>query len=596
MDGRRQPGQQKEMSTRPKEPKSRGRPAPRTSDDAVTSTVKRDSDKMETYKSSEVDNKCNGRSSGRKNPQKKLPRVQQGKNNPAHDRDESNPLPITSSRKQSVKDTSEKRAKSKGTSSGNNDMMAQFTSNVRYPVNALHSATTTEKKLSKTPNNFETNLKTEDQTPIVKTKHKSSHIKSNENGQCQEKVTLEKKVSGKTHKEKTNISNFDNGEVTEPKRKDVSTPRRLKDVVEGKLRLKMDDISKAAQKVNKVVNTILTSEKLIQDSPFKAIEKMSTGSYYEHLKISKPNEFDIMLGICQKGYPTIILTNLDDKGPFYTLAFKDRKPEAMHKYIKEPGGNISASEIANEFRNRIKQIIDMPGMEGVSLQRKVSGSPAVTLIIKNEPQDISVDLVLALKIISNWPEQTNGGLNIDVWLGTKVKQTYKKSHFFMVPKPAMMGNKTVNADTWRISFSNIEKKIITNHGNGKTCCESGGGKKEMCCRKQCLKLLKYLLELFKNNGCQRKMSQFCSYHAKTALLHHCAQNPKDEVWKLEDLEFCFNRYVSFFQDCLSRSTLYNFFIPSHNLFSAEFVDTSNCDYLCKEIEKQKANNYPIFYD
>lgn len=34
-------------------------------------------------------------------------------------------------------------------------------------------------------------------------------------------------------------------------------------------------------------------------------------------------------------------------------------------------------------------------------------------------------------------------------------------------------------ESWRISFSHIEKKIITSHGNKKTCCESNATK---CCR------------------------------------------------------------------------------------------------------------------
>lgn len=34
-------------------------------------------------------------------------------------------------------------------------------------------------------------------------------------------------------------------------------------------------------------------------------------------------------------------------------------------------------------------------------------------------------------------------------------------------------------NTWRLSFSSIEKAMIKNHGNAKTCCESDGPK---CCR------------------------------------------------------------------------------------------------------------------
>ncbi|XP_044145623.1 cyclic GMP-AMP synthase [Bufo gargarizans] len=608
MEGRGQPAQRKEMSTRPKEPRGRGRSAPNPvqSENTLASTVKKRSEKPGKHTSSQGDDRCDGLSSCRKISQKKSPGVQKSNSNPA---DENNDM--KTSRKQSLKDTSANKEKDKGTSSGSNDKIAQLTSNVRYLPDGLHCAT--EKKPSRKLNTSksldqETN-RAEDKSPAFKMIDKPQKLNSKYKSsdeiceiERQVEVASEKKVCGKTDKaEKLKISNLKNEHVAEPKERDVnvktvnSRTRRLKDVVDEKLRLKMDHISNAAQSVNKIVDVILKSEQFRKDSLFKDIKKMSTGSYYEHVKISKPNEFDIMLMISQQPYNTIKITNLDNEGPFYTLAYKERKPQAMTEYL-DSEGNISARKIVGEFRALIKQIIGKSGMEEVSLQRKDPGSPAVTLIIKNELQDISVDLVLALKIPSRWPEQTNSGMNIDNWLGTKVKREYIKNHFYMVPKQAMVGNRIINADTWRISFSEIEKRILANHGNVKTCCESGGSKREMCCRKQCLKLLKHLLELLKNNGNQRKMDQFCSYHAKTALLHHCSLCPKDEDWKLEDLESCFNRYVEFFQDCLKKYTLCNFFIPSHNLFSAQSVDKSSCDYLFKELEKQKSNNYPIFYE
>ncbi|MEQ2198825.1 hypothetical protein XENOCAPTIV_019040 [Xenoophorus captivus] len=69
--------------------------------------------------------------------------------------------------------------------------------------------------------------------------------------------------------------------------------------------------------------------------------------------------------------------------------------------------------------------------------------------------------------------------------------------------------------SWRIYFSHIEKKIIKSHGNKKTCCESRDTK---CCRKQCLMLLKSLIEGLKQ--CFPKdLEDLCSYHGKTAFLH-----------------------------------------------------------------------------
>ncbi|CAJ0944044.1 unnamed protein product, partial [Ranitomeya imitator] len=727
MDGRRQSDQHKEMVTRPKEPRSRGGSARSSVQSGNAAKMKRDSEKPEKYPSSEVDNRGDGHSGGRKTLQKS-PTEERRKKYPT---EESNHPTIKSTRKQ--RDTPAKKEKDRETSPEGSNMIDQLTDHVKNSPKEYNGFSETTHDRAKDKSSKPLDRPQKSRYPKCKSLDEIC-----DNGQV--KVVSGKKVCDKRSKEETNdVSILDKGN-TEPKENDLKTassrtPRRMKDLVNGKLRMKMEDISKAAEKVNKVVSIILKSNEFQGDPLFKDIKKLSTGSYYERVKyytafygrtksqhaafvtvlrkkyaneslwkrekygfhtdkqcdlreirsavreksrfhttnISKPNEFDIMLEISVPSYNTILLTNLDKKGSFYTLAFKGRSPPAMEEYIEE--GNISANEIMKKFRGLIKQIIGKADgfkswdvtdlrkseglqhmhtlkvvnkeasllinhlkkthyscearpegefpllqtlgtiedtfrylcpidlhwyrnsesarsdillvsadtiryryfqisekMEDVTLQRKDPGSPAVTISIRNEPQDISVDLVIALKIINRWPEETKGGMKIDDWLGMKVKLDYKRSHFYMVPKRAMIGNRTLNADTWRISFSNIEKEILSNHGNGKTCCESGGSKKEI---KQCLKLLKFLLELFKENGKQRKMDQFCSYHAKTALLHLCAKHPKDDDWKLEDLESCFDRYVRFFQDRLKNYTLDNFFLPSHNLFSSESVDKSN---------------------
>ncbi|CAI9559455.1 unnamed protein product [Staurois parvus] len=353
------------------------------------------------------------------------------------------------------------------------------------------------------------------------------------------------------------------------------------------LKLKINDISKAAEKVNRVIEIIIKSETTKSHPLFKSIEKMSTGSYYEGVKISNPNEFDIMLNISFESYQTIDLTSIDDSGAFYMLAFRKRKPPAMASYIDDEG-NILAKHILDEFRTLVNNVLKQSAGKPASLERKSPSSPAITLTIPNKPENISVDLVLAIQI-RQWPENASNGMNIDSWLGTKEKQKYRKEPCYMVAKQKDKKGKMYDY-TWRISFSNIEKDILSHHGSAKTCCERQG---PMCCRKQCLKLMKYILEQLKLRG-NRRMNQFCSYQAKTALLHVCVQYPKDEDWKWEDLDICFSRYVESFQKCLKMYSLSNFFIPSHNLFSPNEVDKASCNYLFEELEKEKVKNYPIF--
>ncbi|KAM5165170.1 cyclic GMP-AMP synthase-like [Mantella aurantiaca] len=347
------------------------------------------------------------------------------------------------------------------------------------------------------------------------------------------------------------------------------------------LRLKMKDISNAVVKVNPIVNTII-QELSRKERLFHGMAKMSTGSYYEGVKVARPNEFDIMLKIPISDDQRIGLTEFGMSGAFYTLSCKRKPVDFMTNYVDDDG-NISGQKILTQFRKLVKEIVS--GMP-VSVKRKNPSSPALTLIIENSPTNIDVDLVVALEIRQSWPHKTKEGMNIDSWLGKKVKKKFKFYPFYMVPKKCKEGN-TIK-DTWRISFSHVEKEMLTNHGSSKTCCEEEG---EKCCRKQCLKLLKNLLELLKNNGKhQKKLDKICSYYAKTAWFHHCAECPKDEEWKLEDLNICFNRYIQYFQSCLKDAHLPNFFIPSHNLFSMD-VD---CNLLYNLIDYQIKHNYPLF--
>ncbi|XP_068135475.1 cyclic GMP-AMP synthase-like [Hyperolius riggenbachi] len=353
----------------------------------------------------------------------------------------------------------------------------------------------------------------------------------------------------------------------------------LRAVVES-LKLKMGDISCAAGKVNDIVKLII-SEVSRQDKLFQGMDKMSSGSYYEGVKISRPNEFDIMLKI--PPLQRVDLIEVGDNGIFYLLQCRRQVEGFVEPYV-DGDDNISAKIILTLFTKLVKQAVS--GRE-VTVERRNPKSPALTLLIKNSPAEIAVDLVLALEIKKSWPGNTKDGMNIDQWLGKKVKRDLKFKSFYMVPKQCDE-ERTVK-DTWRISFSHIEKEILTNHGSVKTCCESGG---EKCCRKPCLKLLKYLLEQIKNNERPgKKLEPFCSYHAKTALLQQCIMYTSDDEWRLEDLEICFNRYVDYFLDCLKKGRLQNFFIPSHNLFSANNI---NCKLLYDAIREQKKNNYPLF--
>ncbi|XP_072862264.1 cyclic GMP-AMP synthase isoform X2 [Chlorocebus sabaeus] len=278
--------------------------------------------------------------------------------------------------------------------------------------------------------------------------------------------------------------------------------KKLRAVLE-KLKLSHQDISKAAKVVNGVVGHLL--HRLKCESGFGGIERLHTGSYYEHVKISAPNEFDVMFKL---EVPRIQLEEYSDTGAYYFVKFKrNPKENPLSQFLEDE--ILSASKMLSKFRKIIKEEIN-----------------------------------------------------------------------------------NIKEETWRLSFSHIEKEILSNHGKSKTCCEN----KEMkCCRKNCLKLMKYLLEQLKEKFKDKKhLDKFSSYHVKTAFFHLCADNPQDSQWDPKDLGLCFDNCVTYFLQCLRTEKLKNFFIPGFNLFSSNLIDTSSKEFLSKQIEYERNNEFPVF--
>ncbi|NXT29034.1 CGAS synthase, partial [Syrrhaptes paradoxus] len=337
--------------------------------------------------------------------------------------------------------------------------------------------------------------------------------------------------------------------------------------------------------VNQVVSYLIQAIRS-RDGSFSSIQRLGAGSYYEHVKISEPNEFDIMLVM---PIARLQLDECDDTGAYYYLTFK-RSPKEKYllKFLDEDG-KLSAFKMLQALREIIKQEVKNIKNVEVTVKRKKPGSPAITLQIKNPPADISVDIILTLEVQQSWPPSTQDGLKIEQWLGRKVRREFRNRSLYLVAKQNEK-EKVLRGNTWRLSFSHIEKAMINNHGSSKTCCESDGPK---CCRKGCLKLLKYLLEQLKITY-TKELEKFCSYYAKTAFFHACVMWPDDTDWHAEDLDHCFQKYLGYFLDCLQKSQLPHFFIPQYNLLSLK--DKASSDFLSRQINYQLNNRFPIFWD
>ena len=91
------------------------------------------------------------------------------------------------------------------------------------------------------------------------------------------------------------------------------------------------------------------------------------------------------------------------------------------------------------------------------VERKKRGSPAVTLLVR-KPEEISVDIILALESKSSWPASTQGGMPISNWLGAKVKNNFRRQPLYLVPKHAKEGSGFQGILTMKVNLKDVHIK------------------------------------------------------------------------------------------------------------------------------------------
>ncbi|XP_017578171.1 cyclic GMP-AMP synthase [Pygocentrus nattereri] len=367
---------------------------------------------------------------------------------------------------------------------------------------------------------------------------------------------------------------------------DGNPARILQDTLE-KLKIRKNQKNEVAKYVNDIHGAI-NKHVEVSLSWCKRIQVLKTGSYYENVKICECDEFDLMLAVSVE---RVDIQPFGEDGAFYSVAVKRHSKHPLDRFLNEDK-TIKASEMLKEFRDKVKEAAAKLPYD-VTVDRKKQGCPAVTLQVKKGDTLISLDFVLGLEVhSSSWPHFTNDGFKIDNWLGKKVKRDLKYKPYYLVSKYQGRGTReqdgVIAKDAWRISFSHVEKEILKNHGHSKTCCES-----QPCCRKQCLKLLKYLVQRLKEMY-PKEAAKLCSYHAKTTLLHACANRVEDSEWAADQLSHCFQLLLHDFEEHLRKQHLPNFFVPSHNLLKSAGMDKKSCNLLADYIEYERNNGFPLF--
>ncbi|XP_043072957.1 cyclic GMP-AMP synthase [Puntigrus tetrazona] len=358
------------------------------------------------------------------------------------------------------------------------------------------------------------------------------------------------------------------------------------------LRLRKLDQQNAVKIVNHLIDSLLEFLKNNDDQPFfRDISVLTSGSYYEMVKINKPNEFDIMLKL---KVPRLVLSELDEyQGLFYKIMLSKATRTEIQHFLLEDDRTISATKIKAEMYRLVRKFISnhFKG-EGWVIRRSLVNSPAVTLEFKAKEKDdyvMSVDIVPALEVPQGWPQAARAGPNIKNWLGKKnCRQLVSKPVYFVPKRPKGRNLKDDAKESWRISFSHIEKEMIQYHGNKKTCCESYSNK---CCRKLCLRLLKCLIEGLKQQY-PKELESLCSYHGKTAFFHVLSDRVQDSLWSPGQLSVSFMKVFRYFERCAMNGSLPHFFVREHNLFSPPAFPKRAIVFLANVLTEQRELGLP----
>ncbi|XP_023564936.1 cyclic GMP-AMP synthase isoform X2 [Octodon degus] len=126
--------------------------------------------------------------------------------------------------------------------------------------------------------------------------------------------------------------------------------RQLRAVLD-RLRLKFEELSWASKEVKKLVKRL---QQALKDSEFHGATSLNSGSYYEHVKISEPDEFDVMFTL---NIPRIELQEYAASGAYYSVKFKrNPKENPLDKFVEE--GFLSAAKVLSRFREIIKAEIN----------------------------------------------------------------------------------------------------------------------------------------------------------------------------------------------------------------------------------------------
>ena len=305
---------------------------------------------------------------------------------------------------------------------------------------------------------------------------------------------------------------------------------------------------------------------------------MSTpGSYYEKLRVSSPEEFDVMLvfeaHLIRRFFK--VKEFCRDRPGFAKLVFNDCVPGGRTRwgnFLSRDGKFLSPEKLVRHFYELIRRVVKRSPQRGRISEMKQNG-PAVTLTIDG---NIDLDLVLSVEVLE-WPSCAKGwGSTNRAWPTTsdveQIKMKDPKFHLVAKPCPDKKGKSTDSHLYWRISFSEAEKTLL----------------KSASSDKKYYRITKAIYLAKKSS-----LKPLTSFHLKNLFLHNRSERPRAK----HDDGNLGESVVGFFQSLinrLERNSLRHFFVSRLSLLSemseAERMEVARklTDYLKELVQNPKA--------
>lgn len=334
---------------------------------------------------------------------------------------------------------------------------------------------------------------------------------------------------------------------------------------------------------NKILSEVLDPliDKMCEDTLFRQLynKNFYGGSYYDGLKVGRPNEYDIDLllkfpskqgiEIREGEVPGFVNMYMHNKTGFEIFCSTDEEWESFldtNKVLQWMEGVVQRG--LNNFRSDNISWYTFGTEQSLHVLNFDKGGPAFTLKIRGkldcEEVEMDVDLVPCFLFSEEkWPQ----GFKMCNIYDESDENGNKPNDFFVVPKKPK-GVPKDESKYWRLSFQIQERYLI--HDKNR---------------------LKPALRLLKKMRDRMEHKQISSYYLKTVVLWQALEYDS-HFWSTNSLSYIFMHILTKYQECLNKKEILYFWNDHYNFIDTVRGDVANMSNRLRRIINNIDRNMP----